>query len=109
MTTTLTQAHVQWRNRPADERYTSLLDMQAAKHRLYNNSRGSVVSSRALAFEPAEEAGHHALQLRNRDTGKVLCQPIGPLASFVRWHRPAQARPSISAKAICLRRSSRTR
>jgi hypothetical protein len=108
--TTLTQAHIQWRARPADERFVSLLDMQSAKRALYENSRAGVVSSRALTFEPNEEHGHHALQLRNRDTGKVsspthwsfgqLCSLASPGASPAEYFRKSKMPAAIIADAL---------
>ncbi len=44
MTTTLTQASQQWISRPADERFTSLIDMQALKSRIRDNSATQVIS-----------------------------------------------------------------
>ena len=43
--TTLMQASRQWATRPADERFLSLLELQAFTHRQLNNSRSSVFSS----------------------------------------------------------------
>ena len=57
MTNTPTQASQQWISRPADERFTSLLDMQAFKTRIRENSQSKVLSSRKLAIEPASETG----------------------------------------------------
>ena len=54
MTTTLTQASQQWMSRPADERFASLIDMQAFKRRIKDSSRTEVISSRGLEVYPAE-------------------------------------------------------
>lgn len=50
----LMQASRQWASRPADERFTSLLDMSDHFHNVRNNSRAVVVSSRKLEIRPAE-------------------------------------------------------
>lgn len=50
---TLMQAHTQWASRPADERYTSLIDMQAAMHGRREISRSDVQASRRLTVQPA--------------------------------------------------------
>ena len=62
MTTTLTQASQQWISRPADERFTSLIDMQAFKSRIRDNSATQVISSRYLQLQPSGESVH-ALQI----------------------------------------------
>jgi hypothetical protein len=54
MTTTLTQASQQWMSRPSDERFESLIDMQAFKRRIKDSSRTEVISSRGLEVYPAE-------------------------------------------------------
>lgn len=61
MTNTLTQANAQWMSRPADERFTSLLDMQAFKARIRANSRSQVISSRKLTLQPTGEHGAYGL------------------------------------------------
>ena len=50
--TTLMQASRQWATRPADERFLSLLELQAFTHRQLENSRSSVFSSRKLEVLP---------------------------------------------------------
>ncbi len=70
----------------------------------------SVVSSRALTFEPAEEAGHHALQLRNRETDKValpthwsfgqLCSLASPGISPAEYFRKSNMPAAIVADAL---------
>ena len=52
--TELMQAHRQWMSRAPDERFTSLLEMQAFKRRIRDNSRSKVISSRDLAVIPSE-------------------------------------------------------
>jgi len=46
------QASNQWAKRPADERYTSLIDMKAHFENVRANSRGAVVSSRQIEARP---------------------------------------------------------
>jgi hypothetical protein len=61
--TTLTQASQQWMSRPADERFTSLLDMQAHKRQLRDNLASEVISSRGLHFQPTGDSPHSLLAL----------------------------------------------
>jgi hypothetical protein len=68
MTSTLTQASQQWISRPADERFMSLLDMQAFKRSQREHSRPKVISSRKLGVEPASLIGaetRHGLIIRD--------------------------------------------
>jgi hypothetical protein len=53
--TTLMQANRQWSSRAPDERFTSLIDMQAYKRRIAENSRSHIVSSRSVEILPAED------------------------------------------------------
>ena len=62
MTTTLTQASQQWMSRPADERFLSLIEMQAFKSRIRDNSATKIISSRSLQLQPSGESAH-ALQI----------------------------------------------
>jgi len=63
--TELMQAHRQWMSRTPDERFTSLIDMQAFKRRLRDNSRSQVISSRGLTVRPVEDDAR-ALQIMGR-------------------------------------------
>lgn len=58
---TLMQASQQWATRPSDERYTSLLDMQAHFDEQRERSRAGVVSSRRLHVQP--DADNKGLQV----------------------------------------------
>lgn len=60
---TIMQASEQWRSRPADQRFVSLIDLNTHLQYVHANSRASTVSSRALACTPVEGAGHNALQV----------------------------------------------
>lgn len=55
MNGTLMQASHQWMTRPADERFTSLFDMQDHFTRIRNESRGTAVSSRRIAAMPDDD------------------------------------------------------
>jgi hypothetical protein len=44
-------ANEQWRNRPSDERYTSLTDLQAATHYSMDHSSAKVVASKSLSAD----------------------------------------------------------
>jgi len=59
------QAHRQWMSRAPDERLTSLLEMQAFKRRVRDNSRSQVISSRGLTVRPVEDDAR-ALQIMGR-------------------------------------------
>jgi hypothetical protein len=53
--TELMQAHRQWMSRAPDERFSSLLDMQAFKRQVRDNSRSHVLSSRKVNLLPVED------------------------------------------------------
>jgi len=50
---TLMQASAEWASRPADQRFTSLHDMQEMMQRMRDRSRNVIVSSRAITARPA--------------------------------------------------------
>lgn len=60
---TITTASRQWASRPADERFTSLLDMSDHFHNVRNNSRPVVCSSRKLEVRPSEGDEMKGLQV----------------------------------------------
>jgi hypothetical protein len=64
--TTLTQAHRQWASRPADERFTSLTDMQAFAALSRQTSRSKVVSTREIELIP-DDGDHKGLLIGARD------------------------------------------
>src|SRR5215468_1098061 len=94
--TTLMHAHRQWSSRAPDERFTSLVDMQAFKRRLRDQSHSSVISSRKLAIEPtaddlrglmvAGDGSHDAAALTHWSFGQVcsLASPGNSPASYFR-------------------------
>lgn len=60
--TTLMQAHTQWANRPADERFLSLTDMSQTLDDLTARSRAKVVDIKSMRVAPVE-GDHKALAL----------------------------------------------
>ncbi|MDE2096304.1 MAG: DUF932 domain-containing protein [Patescibacteria group bacterium] len=75
--TTLTQASQQWYSRPADERYTSLLDMQAVMHRRRDMSRQDVQTTRKLTVMPAAEPAARDLAILIED-GHMAGEKLSP-------------------------------
>jgi hypothetical protein len=67
--TTLTQASRQWARRPADERFTSLLDLQAFKRRQADHSRATVASTRDIELLPDSADPSHRGLLVSSPTG----------------------------------------
>jgi hypothetical protein len=68
------QASHQWSSRAPDERFTDLLDMQAFKHRLRDNSLSQVISSRGLNVRPVED-DPRALQIMGYGNGLPAAAP----------------------------------
>lgn len=74
-TSTLMAASNQWASRPADERFTSLFDMQDHFHAQRRNSRSVVVSNRKFEAVPYTsnadgsqgEESHKALSIMSKD------------------------------------------
>lgn len=64
MTNTLTAANRQWASRPADERFTSLLDMQDHFDMVRINSVAKVVPSGVLTAVPTDETAGSGLMVR---------------------------------------------
>src|SRR5712692_6700602 len=64
--TTLTQAHRQWASRPADERFTSLTELQAFAALSRQTSRSKVVSTREIELIP-DDGDHKGLLIGARD------------------------------------------
>ena len=101
--TMLTQASRQWARRPADQRFTSLLDLQAFKRRQADHSQTAVASTRDIELA---EPSHRGLLLSS-PTGAAapthwsfgqLCSP---------WDRRATRRRLISGRAAFLPGSCR--
>lgn len=55
--TTLMQASNQWRNRPDDQRFTSLIELNSYVQNARNYSRGKVISSRQISAIPVDHNG----------------------------------------------------
>lgn len=70
----LMQASKQWSTRPADERFVSLLDMQAHFDHIRESSREVVVSSRRIQAEPTED-----------NKGLVITGPNGHAYGLTHW------------------------
>src|ERR1700761_1541183 len=79
MTTTLHQASQQWMSRPADQRFLSLIDMQAFKRRVRERSIANVISSRKLAIAPASSEGAPTTH------GLVVLGPNGVPTAPTHW------------------------
>lgn len=70
----LMQANKQWSTRPSDERFTSLIEMEAHFTNQRLNSRGAVVSSRRIQAEPTED-----------NNGLVVTGPNGAAYAPTHW------------------------
>lgn len=66
---TLMAASNQWATRPPDERFTDLYAMTDALAMMRYNSAERVVSSQSMAFRPAENGDHHALEIVGHNGG----------------------------------------
>lgn len=71
---TLMQASHQWASRPADERYTSLIDMDAHFNRVRERSAARVVASRKLEAQPLPD-----------NKGLVIVGPNGAPVAPTNW------------------------
>jgi hypothetical protein len=82
--TILTQASHQWASRPADQRFLSLLDLQAHMAAAKQNSSGKVVATRNLQFEPMED--HKGLKIvgQNGVPADVTHWSFGQLAGLAK-------------------------
>lgn len=64
--TTLMQVNRQWANRPADQRFVSLLDLQAKVRADRENSIGSVVSTRDIRVIPHPADPKHGITIEGK-------------------------------------------
>jgi hypothetical protein len=89
---TLMQASNQWASRPADQRFTSLLELDSAVQEYRRNSAAKVLSSRALTLQPAagtvnglQAVGPNGVpvDVTNWAFGQV-CQRAGAPAGYLR-------------------------
>jgi hypothetical protein len=103
--TTLTQAHRQWASRPADERFTSLTELQSFAALSRQTSRSKVVSTREIELTPAD-GDHKGLFIGARDGTQAAPThwSFGQLCSLASTPSPA----SYFARAGCPLRSSQT-
>ena len=74
MSSNLMQASHQWATRPADERFTSLTDLQAHFHNVREHSRATVCPSRRISVEPTED-----------NKGLVITGPNGHAYAPTNW------------------------
>ena len=72
---TLMQASNQWATRPADQRFTSLLALRDAVQHSRENSRGKILSSRAVSLAPVD----------GTQNGLVVVGPNGAPAELTNW------------------------
>jgi hypothetical protein len=92
--TELMQANRQWSTRAPDERFTSLLDMQAFKRSIRDHSQSHVISSRHLEVLPMEN-DPRGLQVAIGATGAAashwsfgqLCSLASPGNSWASYFR----------------------
>jgi hypothetical protein len=89
---TLMQAPHQWATRPADQRFTSLTDLNEFCHSVKDHSVGKVLSSRTIELQPVE-GDHKALVCVGPNGGAVdlthwsfgqLAQRAGAPAGYLR-------------------------
>ena len=66
---------------PRPGRFTSLIDMQAFKRRLRDNSRSQVISSRGITVRPVED-DTRALQIMGYGNGLPAAAPTLLPAAF---------------------------
>lgn len=70
--TTLHQASKEWSSRPADQRFTNLIDLAQFKREQRLRSRGGVVSSRQLTAAPSDTQGDfQSLYITGPNGGRV--------------------------------------
>lgn len=74
----LMQASRQWASRPADERYTSLLEMQGFMHSLKSRSRSVVESTRAIEVVPDDKDPKHQGLLLGVNRGSLAGELLTP-------------------------------
>ncbi len=80
----LTQASQQWASRPSDQRFLSLLDLQAHMTKAKQNSSGKVVATKNLQFEPMED--HKGLKIvgQNGVPADITHWSFGQLAGLAK-------------------------
>jgi hypothetical protein len=78
MMTTLMQASQQWFKRPADERFTSLYDMQRVMHDKRNISRQDVQTTRKLLVRPVNNDPRSRELAIDIEEGRMQGQHLSP-------------------------------
>lgn len=69
----LMQANKNWLSRPADERFTSLLDLRDRVTDERRKSRAGVLSSKSLAFQPVDgDSTFKGIEIVSKKTGNVV-------------------------------------
>lgn len=91
---TMTACNEQWASRPADERYTSLTELQAQMHHIQEHSRGMVVPSKSVR---ADLNGNQLVIARgdnfavpNHWSFGQLCSRFGVPAGYMREIGPRE-------------------
>lgn len=82
--TTVTRASQEWMSRPADERYTSLIDMRRHFDAVRRFSSEKVVANRALTVQPADDDPVRGLEVvgQNGTPATMSHWSFGQLASL---------------------------
>lgn len=82
--TTLMHASNQWMSRPADERFTSLHDLNDHAQRIRNNSAEKIVANRALEVQPVDDTAHKGLQIvgQNGNPAAMTHWSFGQIATL---------------------------
>lgn len=103
--TELMHAHHEWATRPADERFTSLLTLNAHCQDLHRRSRDGIVDTRSITLEPVADKGTRALVARGPQGNTVeltnwsfgqLCQKGGAPAGYLRTLPAALAADNVN-------------
>lgn len=102
---TLMHASRQWATRPADERFTSLVELRDFKRSLRDRSVAKVVSSRALSVRPAADNPNKGLEIVGQNGTPAtmshwsfgqLAQLAGAPAGYLRKLHPALAADNLN-------------
>jgi hypothetical protein len=75
------KASNEWRNRPADQRFVSLTELDEYVFAQHNNSRGKTISSRGISAMPVDEQGKSDTAGKNL----VVVGPNGGPVELTHW------------------------